>query len=54
MSNQESEMRSQYKGKPVVSLETLHASDYQPQIYRHHHTDGPLKVKSCLFLIAFD
>jgi len=43
MSNQESEMRSQYKGKPVVSLETFHASDHQPQIYRHHHTDGPLK-----------
>jgi len=44
MGNQESEMKSQYTGRPVMSLETKYSSNIQPQIYQHHHTDGPLKV----------
>ena len=44
MGNQKSEMKSQYTGRPVMSLETKFSNDIQPQLYRHHHTDGPLKV----------
>ena len=50
MSNQESEIRSQNKGQSVVALETFHASDHQPQIYRYYNIDGTLNV-NCFILI---
>jgi len=44
MGNQESEMKSEYTGKPVMSLDTSSATDRQPPVYKHHFTNGPLKT----------
>jgi len=43
MSNQSSEMKSQYTNQKGISLETAFSNDMQPPLYKHHNTNGPLK-----------
>lgn len=54
MGNQSSEMQGQYTGKPGVSMSRHFCSDLQPPTYRHHNTEGNLKVKIiCIYFLVY-